>query len=148
MPEEATGFITAQVRQIISEQEPPLVGYSNFAKGADQLVAQEVLDAGGHLHAVIPCRNYDTTFPDEASRDTYRRLLAVSSWKEQLGFAEPSERAYDAAGKWVAEHCEVMIAIWDGKPARGLGGTADAVAHARALGRRIHIVWPEGVERD
>jgi hypothetical protein len=33
---------------------------------------------------------------------------------------------------------DMLIAIWDGKPAAGLGGTADAVGYA--LERRIKIL--------
>ena len=56
---------------------------------------------------------------------TYRRLLAAASDTTHLSYSTPDEEAYDAAEKWVAEHCDVLIAVWDGREARGLGGTAD-----------------------
>ena len=36
-------------------------------------------------------------------------------------------------------HCEVLIAIWDGQPARGPGGTAEVVALARD--RNLPVAW-------
>ena len=44
-----------------------------------------------------------------------------------------------AAGLW---------AIWDGKPARGYGGTADAVTAARNSGLPVQVMWPDGALRD
>ncbi len=64
-----------------------------------------------------------------------------------LDFAEPSEAAFMAAGEAVVGRCQVVIAVWDGLPAAGLGGTADAVARARELGRRVIVIWPTGVTR-
>ena len=35
--------------------------------------------------------------------------------------------AYLSTGEFIAKHCDVMIALWDGQPAKGLGGTGDVV---------------------
>jgi hypothetical protein len=41
---------------------------------------------------------------------------------------------------WVANRSDVLVAAWDGRPALGLGGTGNAVGHARRMGRPvIHI---------
>lgn len=146
LPPEAIPYITTVVDGLLARLPRPLTGYTSLAEGADQLVADLVIAAGGQLHAVIPARDYIATF-SETSADHYRTLLAAAARTTRLPFKESSEEAYDAAGKWIVEHCEVLIAIWDGKPARGLGGTADAVAHARALSRDVHIIWPTGVIR-
>jgi hypothetical protein len=41
-----------------------------------------------------------------------------------------------------------VIAIWDGQPARGYGGTADVVRYAENVGVAVRVVWPEGAVRD
>ena len=146
LPADEVDYITAQVHGVLQRVPTPLVGYSSLAAGADQLFAAQILDTGGQLHAVIPARGYETTF-DAAARTEYDRLLAASSETTRLGFTECSEEAFDAAGKWVVEHCDLLIAVWDGLPARGLGGTADAVAHARSLQKDIRIIWPPGLMR-
>ena len=66
---------------------------------------------------------------------------------EVLKFAEPTDEAFNAAGERIAELCDVMAAIWDGQGARGQGGTADAVEHARRNKKPVHIIWPAGVSR-
>ncbi|MFI2215106.1 hypothetical protein [Streptomyces sp. NPDC020141] len=138
--------MTQKIRDILAETARPLVGYGCLAEGADQLFAHELLAAGGELHVVIPSDGYEGTFSN-ADRKTYFALLDKAVDVTHLRFDSPSEEAYDAAGHWVGKHCEILIAVWDGKPARGLGGTADAVAHARELGRTVHVVWPTGISR-
>jgi hypothetical protein len=108
--------------------------------------AQAVLDAGGTLHAVIPCRQYESTF-EGADLDRYHDLLQSADVVETLDHPGPTEEAFFDAGRQVADLCEVLIAVWDGRPARGMGGTADVVAYARASGVETVIVWPPGVAR-
>jgi len=43
----------------------------------------------------------------------------------------------------VVDHCDVMIALWDGKPARGKGGTATIVSYAAAVKCPLYRVDPE-----
>ncbi len=64
-----------------------------------------------------------------------------------MPYVEPSEEAFFAADRRVVELSDRMVAIWDGKQSRGLGGTADVVAYA--ADRRVHtdIVWPSGLVR-
>lgn len=40
-----------------------------------------------------------------------------------------------------------LIAVWDGQPAAGFGGTADVVAYARNHDIVVTVVWPDGAER-
>jgi hypothetical protein len=40
-----------------------------------------------------------------------------------------------------------LVAVWDGLPARGVGGTAEVVADARELGLPVEVVWPAGAWR-
>ncbi|WP_041624991.1 hypothetical protein [Stackebrandtia nassauensis] len=40
-----------------------------------------------------------------------------------------------------------LIAVWDGQPARGYGGTADVVDYARDHGIDVTVIWPEGAKR-
>jgi hypothetical protein len=54
-----------------------------------------------------------------------------------LDFAEPTEKAFYEAGKEVVNRSEILIAVWDGKAARGLGGTADIVHFAQSRSKRV-----------
>jgi hypothetical protein len=61
---------------------------------------------------------------------------------------ESTERAHLAAGQVVVDRSERLVAVWDGKPARGIGGTADIVSYARQKGVPVAVVWPEGAARE
>lgn len=146
LPQAARTYAEHVIRALLTRQSEPVTGMSSLAEGTDQLFAELVLATGGALHAVIPARDYETTFHGEALTN-YRRLHAAAVITE-LDFDRPDEPAYYAAGRFVVEHCDLLVAVWDGQLARGLGGTADAVAHARELGREVLITWPKGVRRE
>ncbi len=40
-----------------------------------------------------------------------------------------------------------LVAVWDGEPAWGYGGTAGVVAYAERMGVPARIFWPEGASR-
>lgn len=126
----------------------PILGLSSLAAGADQCFALAVLAAGGRIHAVLPSEGYEGTFVSHEDRRQYLSLLSLSDEPTTLAFPHPDEDAYLAAGKHVADNCDVLLAIWDGQPAAGRGGTGDIVAYARARGVEVHVIWPEGSTRD
>lgn len=46
-----------------------------------------------------------------------------------------------AASELMISVVSELFAVWDGRPARGYGGTADVVARARECGRRVRVIW-------
>jgi hypothetical protein len=123
-------------------------GISSLAEGADQLFAEEVLRAGGALTAVVPSAQYGRSFATTDGSAAYRRLRALAREVIELPFSSPSEDAYWAAGQRVVGLAEVLLAVWDGTPSRGAGGTADVIAFADERGVPTTIVWPPGSRRD
>lgn len=131
----------------IAKIEDEIVGLCSLAVGADQIFAHVLLAGGGRLHAIIPCEGYAGTFDDEAARQEFERLLSAAHEVTELPFPEPSEEAFMAAGHEVADRCDLLLAVWDGEPAAGRGGTADVVSHANDRGRSVEVIWPEGARR-
>lgn len=128
--------------QFLEEQSQPLIGFSCLAVGADSLFAERILNFGGELRAVIPFNDYESRL-DPQDRSRYSSLLASAAHTMVSDASgESDEEAYFAAGKKVVELAEVLIAVWDGRPAKGLGGTADIVEYARNLGKSIHHLDP------
>ena len=99
-----------------------------LAKGADQLFAAVLLELEIPYVVVLPCRRYEKTFSG-ADLTKFHHFLRRASRTQEQPFDEPSERAFYEAGKAVVEQSDLVIAVWDGKPARGLGGTADIVKY-------------------
>jgi hypothetical protein len=124
-----------------------VVGVSNLADGADQLSARAVLDAGGQLEVIIPAARYRDGLP-ECAHATYDALLSRASSVRRLDRIESDEDAHMEASRAMLDLAERLFAVWDGKPARGYGGTADVVAEARDRGIPVTVIWPEGASRD
>jgi hypothetical protein len=133
----------AWVRGVLIEQidrRPVRRGLSSLATGADQLFADVLQSARVELEAVIPCAGYEMTFVDDVARAGYDRLMAGAASIHWMPFDSPTEQAFLAAGAWIVSHCDLLIAVWNGLPARGIGGTGEVVAVARAQGRSwIHV---------
>jgi hypothetical protein len=115
-------------------------GLTSLAAGADQLFAETLLALRIPFDVIVPCLRYEDAFATEDARVSYRSLLSVAHRVLQLSYQGPSNEAFFAAGNHVAAHCDMLLAIWDGLPARGFGGTADVVAAAIASRRAwVHI---------
>jgi len=135
-------WVELKLEEILRELAPPSVGVSSLAIGADQMFARLVLEHGGELHAILPFHGYEATFDDGRSRSEYLNLLRRATTVETLEACTTQEESYLAAGKRVIELSDLIVAVWDGKESAGLGGTGDAVQHARDAGKRIIHVNP------
>ena len=51
--------------------------------------------------------------------------------------------AYLRAGRYIVEHSDVMVAVWDGRKAQGRGGTGEIVDSAKKLGKPIAMLGRE-----
>jgi hypothetical protein len=147
IPPEAFTYVKNGIKDILAKVTEGLVGISALASGADQLFASLILEQKGHLHIIIPCQDYDTTFSDKDDLERFWLLLNMAGDVEVLNYPEPSEEAYLKAGYRVVDSCDFLLAVWDGKPARGKGGTADIVEYARNRGVTVEVIWPPGVTR-
>lgn len=121
-------------------------GVSSLAEGADQLFGRAVIRTGGTLDVIVPCNDYAKLFEGRTLGE-YRELVGLAAATSTLPFPAPTEEAFLAAGLLIVERCEILMAVWDGQPSRGLGGTADIVAYARQIGREVLVLWPEGSTR-
>ena len=147
VPPQAREYVTRAANAVLGQLDGDLVGVSSLAAGGDQIFASLVLEQGGRLEVVLPCKGYETTFSSPEDLRNFHALLERAATVETLGFDEPSEDAYLAAGCRVVDLSEMLLAIWDGQPARGKGGTGDVVEYARRRGVRLEIVWPKGIVR-
>ncbi len=122
---------------------PTLTLVSPLADGADQLAAQAGLDRGWRLQAILPFdrATYIRDFDGLEAQARFISLLEQSDCVLELpGDPDDDAEAYMAAGRATIAHCDVLIAVWDGRPPRGRGGTAEVVHMAVAQGTPvIHI---------
>jgi len=140
-------LINQAIRERLSKYPDGVTGLSCLADGADQIFARAVVDLGGTFEAVIPAEEYRSGLPAEAYAE-YDDLLARAAAVHRLPFAESTSESHMAASKLMIDEADELYAVWDGKPARGYGGTADVVAYARDHDTTVQVIWPAGAERD
>lgn len=117
-----------------------LVGYSCLAVGSDQLFAELIVEKGGKLVAVLPFAEYESTLSGRGLHK-FRKLLAQASSQVLAGNSD-RDSAYSAANQHLVNCVDILLAVWDGKPARGQGGTEEAVTYARMRGRSVYHIDP------
>lgn len=128
-----------------------------LAEGADRLVAKEVLKLpDSRMEVALPLvkQDYLEDFQTSESRHEFEELvkkarrpitLRERTLKEDFsenGLADARRKAYEDVGRYVVDNCDVLIALWDQKPSRGKGGTAEIVEYAEKKKRPVVIIPP------
>lgn len=112
-----------------------------LAEGADQLAADVALELALDVIAVLPMKiqSYRVDFQTESSLRGFESRLAQVSEVLELAPAEGTttrsssqsctdrDAQYAQLGVFLAAHCHLLLAIWDGKPSDHIGGTSDVV---------------------
>ena len=125
---------------------PALVVLSSLAEGADRLIAREVLKVPDScLVVVLPMENddYIKDFKTGQSKAAYQELFARAVHVEQLPAKYTRVEAYEQAGQYIVDNCDVLVALWDGRPATGRGGTGEIVRYARESKRPVAWICPD-----
>ena len=133
-------------------------GFASAACGGDLLFLEEVLARGGEAHVVLP---YDrerfltdsVAFPETGDWSArYRRMLGsatdvVAASADRMASGQMSYeyafRLMDGLAGLRADALDselVQIALWDGWPGDGPGGTASGVAWWQAARRHVEII--------
>ncbi len=140
--------LSKRITQVLADLEKEqgrkgnLMVLSSLAEGADRLVPQVALDLGhAGLQAVLPlaAADYCQDFSSDDSRAEFRALLRRAESSQVLEPRPSRPASYESVGHFIVDHSDVLLALWDGQPARGQGGTAEVVAYARRQG--VPIYW-------
>ena len=70
--------------------------------------------------------------PDNAAE--FDALIAQAGAVHTMPLPESNREAYLAASEHILAEADEMVAVWDGAPPDGKGGTADVVRAAREQG--------------
>jgi hypothetical protein len=106
---------------------------SPLGEGADRIVAERVLQVSGAILEVplpLARSNYEQDFGSAGSRERFNSLLERAHRVWVVGGHDRVD-AYRETGIYVVDSCDLLIAVWDGLPSRGPGGTADVVDRAQ-----------------
>jgi len=134
---EAARAVHAGHDRFFADAAPVLRVVTPLAEGADQLATEVALSQGFAAQAVLPLPrdDYRGDFVDPQSQAAFDGLIARMSCVLQLPpLPAGRDDAYALAGRATIAHSDLIVAIWDGQPARGRGGTAEVVAGALRRG--------------
>jgi hypothetical protein len=123
-------WVQTTLARHIEEATRPLTGMTSLAIGADQMFARIVLGMGGQIEVIVPFFGYERTFERREDLNEYLRLKALASRIQVLNPSDSDDQAYLRAGEHIVDSCNLLITVWDGLPARGLGGTGDVIEYA------------------
>ena len=141
----------------------PLIMLNSLASGADTLCAKLAIEQGIELKCPLPMPlpQYRQDFSGEDLIQFDKLIVQASEvfvcpLAETLPKIDNRDFYYRQAGIYLATHCHVLLALWDGLPAKPNGcGTAevvefmlkgysglDEVFHAGNDGAVIHVLTP------
>ena len=143
---------------------------SCLADGTDQIVARKGLELGYSLEAIVPFPIEDDRdsvhvkdrTKGQESLDAFNDLYGQAEHVLQLNPNYPGDaswnvdhnnwnskeaeyarnRGYERAGFLMLDHCDVLIAVWDGKPCDRPGSTAQVVARAVRMQVPVFVIHP------
>jgi len=140
--EQAADQVFARLARL--EPGKPWQMLSSLAEGADTLLVERCWLArpSARLKVVLPLpvADYRQDFKTPESQAVFEKLLGQAQEVLNLPPAPSRTAAYLAAGLWLVEQADWVIALWDGRPPQGEGSTAGAIAHARRLGKPLFII--------
>jgi hypothetical protein len=157
LPEAEWNRVRTDLAQVMAEIEGDDPGrrpvlLSGLAEGADRLAAFVALGRGWALRAILAFdrTRFEQDFPEPAALGEFRALLAAAAEvTEPPGAAHagaPPEAGYEAVSRQLVALSDVLIAVWDGKPSRGRGGTVEVIEEARRKG--TPVIWIQAQKPD
>ena len=109
---------------------------NSIAVGADQLCAEIGLSLGYELICPLPFSKYRSDF---CGKDLvlFDMLLGKANNTFVVSDSSCKDSAYLDAGKYIVQNCDVLLAVWDGKPQTSICGTAAIIAYAKRLHKEV-----------
>lgn len=123
------------------EKVPGVVyGVTSAAAGGDLLFAETCIELNLPIRVFLPLPKEQ--FRDDFDEPSWARAECVFQKAlsvEVTGAGEKLTERYYECGIETVQESQLLIALWDGKPSQGLGGTADMVHFAKEQG--LPVIW-------
>lgn len=129
--------IKMTLRAIISEYMPTQM-ISGMALGIDTLWAELAIEYNIPLIAAIPCYNQEVKWLQKSKERYYKILEYPLCFKRTITKTGYTSDCMQKRNKWMANHCDLLIAVWDGTS----GGTANCVKYAQSINKDIIFINP------
>lgn len=132
-PAAAKAAISRELQTLQGTITGELVGIASAAAGADLLFLDACAESGLKTVVLLPFpkERFAEDFDDPQEWAHACRCIDAAWWCEVSPGGEAAPAAYHVVARESLEMADRMLFLWDGQPARGLGGTAETVKEAR-----------------
>lgn len=136
LPNPTYVHVCQQLDKTLRELKPEKV-ISGMALGIDQWATNVSHKLGIPFIAAVPFLGQEKAWPAESQR-TYNKLIKLAS--EVVVVCEGGYEAIkmQRRNEWMVDHCDVLIAVWDGTP----GGTGNCINYAKSVNKNIIYIDP------
>lgn len=163
-PPELEGQVYQAIRDRLSALDAK-IGYASAACGADILFLEAILELNGEIHIVLPYAQDEfiqdsvDIIPNSNWRQRYENLLTKANeviicsnhnLENSQVLYEYANSVVHGLGKMRAELLDtelVHLAVWDGQPGDGAGGTAWTIKTWQAWGYDVEIINLESMKQ-
>lgn len=128
--------VCQKIESTLKELNPEKV-ISGMALGVDQWAAFISYKLKIPFIAAVPFINQECKWPT-SSQETYNKLIKLASEKVIVSDGEYSANKMQVRNEWMVDHCDQLIAIWDGSS----GGTGNCVNYAKSKNKLIIYIDP------
>lgn len=115
---------------------------SCLAEGADSFLAallMEEISAELYVYLPLPEKEYINDFKDQSSIEIFQELKNKAKMIYDPDRLLIRPWVYRAANIRMLENSDLLFGLWDGLPARGIGGTGETIELARK--KKLQIFW-------
>jgi len=129
--------VCREIDKVLRELKPEKV-ITGMALGVDQWAAMIAHKMEIPFLAAIPFEKQEAKWPEQ-SQKTYRLLRKLASEEVIVSPGGYSADKMQTRNKWMVDHCDKLIAIWDGSS----GGTGNCINYAKSIKREIIYIDPK-----
>lgn len=141
-----------EIRQIIRNikqwvPDTPIILLSALAEGADMLAAKAAIEEKIQLNVILPYdqNDYLDSFDDKSNISVFNDLMQKASREDTLTCTSSYKKdCYKNLGQYLADHCNLLIALWDGKSSPKEGGTSWVVEYKKKGKKRNQFTHCDG----
>lgn len=138
LPNPIYNKVCQELEKLLLELKPEKC-ITGLAQGFDQYAANVCIRLGIPIICAIPFEGQEAIWPEESKR-IYKIILARSA--EQVIVSQGGYQAHklQLRNQYIVDNCDLLIAC-DGEPGSP-GGTANCVAYAEKVNRKIYHIAP------
>lgn len=136
LPNPIYNNVCRQIDATLRDLKPEKI-ITGMALGVDQWAAMIAHKLNIPYLAAIPFENQESKWP-EVSQKTFRLLRKLAAEEVIVSPGAYSIDKMQIRNIWMVDHCDKLIAIWDGTK----GGTGNCIEYAKSINKDILYINP------